>query len=385
MIAAHHQRKRMPTFARAAVSLAILVTLWLFRPGAPSLPRSVSAPLTIETIQGLAVWLLWLVGALLALALLLTPRRVTTRLSVATVPRSRATSSWSPLSSRHRRSQPPSLVILPPERAADAPMNGRAVAPEQPSRIERVTPVPGEIAVPIRPHISLLGPLTITRARRSRRGLRSKALELIAYLALHRRPVQRDELLEAFWPGVDPRRTRPRLRQAVRDARRLLGTAIAGEHECYWLDRAGADVDVDELERLLAAAKTAELEHAQALMDSALALFRGEPLADADYAWSEGEVRRLRATFVDVLEQVARHRLEAGDARAALDAAERGLQVDTLNESLWRLAMEAEGALGLREAVDERYERLRALLDERLGLEPAHETRLLYRSLLAQS
>src|SRR5215218_9169979 len=101
------------------------------------------------------------------------------------------------------------------------------------------------------------------------------------------------------------------LRQAVRDARQLLGNAIAGEHESYWLDRAHADVDLDEVERLLASANTAEPEHAQVLMESALRLFRGEPLAGADYAWSESEVPRLRATFVDLLEQVARQRLEA--------------------------------------------------------------------------
>lgn len=41
-------------------------------------------------------------------------------------------------------------------------------------------------------------------------------------------------------------------------------------------------------------------------------------------------------------------------------------------------------ALGLRAAVDERYERLRALLGERLGLEPDRETRALHRQLLTQ-
>jgi two-component SAPR family response regulator len=185
--------------------------------------------------------------------------------------------------------------------------------------------------------------------------------------------------------GEDPRRTRPRLRQAVRDARRLLGAAILGENECYWLDRATVDVDLDELELLLAEARTAELEHAHALSERALRLFRGEPLAGSDYAWSESELPRLRATFVNLLEQVARNRLEAGEARAALDAAVRGLEVDGLNESLWRLAMEAENALGLREAVAERYERLRVLLDERLGLEPDRESRTLYRHLLSQA
>jgi DNA-binding SARP family transcriptional activator len=384
MIGTGQQRKRLHTLTRALLSLAIAVALWLLRPGTPSLPRSFSAPLTTETIEGLTVWLLWVVAALLALALLFALRPARLRPSVATVPRSRGTSSWSPRRARRPRSQPPSLVIVSPERTADALVNGRTAAAEQPSPVERAASAP-EVALPTRPQISVLGPLTITGGKRSRRGLRARALELIAYLALHPRPVQRDELLEAFRPEEDPSRTRPRLRQAVRDARRLLGSAIAGEHESYWLDRAHADVDLDELERLLAAANTTEPGDAQALIENALRLFHGEPLAGADYAWSEGEVRRLRATFVDVLEQVARHRLEAGGARAALEAAERGLEVDTLNESLWRLAMEAESALGLREAVAERYERLRTLLDERLGLEPAHETRLLHRGLLAQT
>ncbi len=383
MIAAQ-ERRHLPTLTRALLSLALLVALWLFHPSLPSLPRSFSAPLTVETIEGLTIWLLWLVAALLAFALLFTPRRARVRVSVTTLPRSRGTSCWSPGRAHRPRSQTPSLVILSSERTSDAPPKGRVAPPAQ-RPVERAAPAPDAVALPTRPQISVLGPLTITGAKRSRRGLRARALELIAYLALHPRPVQRDELLEAFWPGVDPRRARPRLRQAVRDARRLLGTAIAGEHESYWLDRAHADVDLDELERLLAAAKTAELKRAEALMERALQLFKGEPLADADYAWSEGKVRRLQATLVDLLDQVARHRLEGGEPRAALDAAERGLEVDALNESLWRLAMEAESALGLREAVAERYERLRTLLDARLGLEPAQETRRLHLRLLAQT
>lgn len=47
--------------------------------------------------------------------------------------------------------------------------------------------------------------------------------------------------------------------------------------------------------------------------------------------------------------------------------------------------MEAEAELGLRTAITERYEDLRCRLQERLGLEPARETRALYRTLLAQN
>jgi DNA-binding SARP family transcriptional activator len=367
-------------FLSVAASLAAFAALWRYRPEWPDLPGSLSAPVTTTLLQQLIVIAAWLLAALLVLLLLARSF-------------SRARARWIPDATgvgfaasrgytRARRIRPTAvlaagvqarLVVVSPEEAGPKPP-GNEVAP--------ITP---DTKAADRPLISLLGPLSIHGAKQSRRGLRARALELIAFLALRREGAQRDEILEALWPGEDPKRSRQRLYQAVRDARRLLGDAVASERDRYWLDRTYADVDVDELERLLARAKTAEPEHEQALIDSALRLFRGDPLAGSDYAWSETEVPRLRATFVDLLEQVARQRLEAGEARAALDAALRGLDVDTLNESLWRLAMEAECALGLREAVFDRYERLRALLDERLGLEPEQETRRLHRRLLAQT
>jgi DNA-binding SARP family transcriptional activator len=209
---------------------------------------------------------------------------------------------------------------------------------------------------------------------------------VIAFLALRREGAQRDEILEALWPGEDPKRSRHRLYQAVRDARRLLGDAVASDRDRYWLDRACVRVDVDELSELLdAAGQTNDEARRKRLLENGLALFRAEPLAGCDYAWSESDARSLRGAFIDLVERVGRSRLEGGDARGVLESAERGLAVDGLNEALRRLALEAEGELGLREAIEERYGRLRELLDERLGLEPAKETRVLYLQLLSQS
>lgn len=359
--------------------------LWVLRPAVPSLPRSLSAPLTVEAVEGVILWLLWLVAGLLALVVLLKPSRTRSRPVIERVGRPRRASSWShsrPLG--HCVQALPPLLLVSPQPASDSSANGRVV--ESAQSIEAAAPASDTTAAPHRPHVSVLGPLGIVGAKRSRRGIRAAALELVAYLALHRRPVQRDELLEAFWPGVDPRRTRMRLHQAVRDARRLLGTAITSERDCYWLERAAADVDVDELEPLLRDARVAEdKEVEQRLLEKALALFAGEPLAGSDYAWAEGELRRLRATYVELLERVGRIRLHSGEPRRALELAERALALDGLDEALWRLALEAESALGLREAVEERYDSLRRLLDERLGLEPTQETRLLRRRLQAQT
>jgi DNA-binding SARP family transcriptional activator len=78
-------------------------------------------------------------------------------------------------------------------------------------------------------------------------------------------------------------------------------------------------------------------------------------------------VRQLEAAIVDLLERVGRARLESGEFRAALEAAERALSFNVLNERLWRLALEAERAVGLREAVAGRYRELCKLLDEQVA------------------
>jgi two-component SAPR family response regulator len=144
-------------------------------------------------------------------------------------------------------------------------------------------------------------------------------------------------------------------------------------------------VDVDELEELLEQINAGGSGRQARRLESALALFRAEPLAGCDYGWSEGRVRSLRGAYVDLIKRVGRARLESGDARGSLQVAERGLAVDALDEDTWRLALEAEGKLGLREALEARYGRLQEILDARLGLEPAKETRAVYLRLLSQS
>lgn len=65
--------------------------------------------------------------------------------------------------------------------------------------------------------------------------------------------------------------------------------------------------------------------------------------------------------------------------------AEQAIAFDRLHEPSWRLALEVEQSLGLRESMTRRYEELSRVLDEELGLKPARETRLVYRQLLAQT
>jgi DNA-binding SARP family transcriptional activator len=381
-------RSRAGPVLGVVASTGTLALLWAFRPSFAGLPRSLEEPLTATGLEDFGMLLAWFGLTCVALLVLVRALRSTAHPSRERIDaRDSVTSRPSRLSAL--RADPAfhgTPQGSPPRSSAfDEQVVLTLAAPvENPPRVEEEPRIEATDEAPL-PLVSVLGPLQISGGRRRLRRLRASARELITYLALHPEGASRDQLLEALWPGEDPRRSEQRLWQSTSDVRRTLGSVITRESDRYALDRTQVSVDLDELEPLLAAAGTADAKRRREVMERALSRFTGEPLSGSDYAWAAGEARRLRAIHVDLLEQVGRGRLEAGDARGALDAAERGLEVDALNESLWRLGMEAETALGLREAVAERYERLRELLDERLGLEPAHETRLLHRRLLAQS
>ncbi len=102
------------------------------------------------------------------------------------------------------------------------------------------------------------------------------------------------------------------------------------------LDRAHVRVDLDDLDQLLTTASDDGDD--PAALETALALWRGEPLEGSDFLWAEGERRNLHATLVDLLERVGRTRLARGDARAALQLAEQaiGLRSCTSQAGGWR-------------------------------------------------
>src|SRR5581483_6031171 len=168
--------------------------------------------------------------------------------------------------------------------------------------------------------IRLLGPFELTGCKK-RQPRRQATAELLAYLAIQRRPVSRDELLEALWPGDDPRRSAARFYQAASEARKLLGDAFLRARDTYNLDRQQLVIDLDELDGLREQARTDE-EHAPALHERALALFGAERHKGIDALWVDTEQRRLTSLRLSLLERVGRLRLESGDAAGALEVAD---------------------------------------------------------------
>jgi DNA-binding SARP family transcriptional activator len=365
--------------ARALPVALVAATLWILRPGLPQLPGSFTGPTTVEQLEEMLVFLGWLALIVLLALAVIWPMRTTRqhggvtpvdgpRRGHAAKPRAWVWPAGAPVGPA------PTLTILAPpdeHQAAhtDSPMTGATEAPRQRNALR----------------ISLLGSFSIDGIEGGVRGVRSSTEQLLAYLALHPRGASRDELVEAIWPREDPRRTRPRLWQSTSEARKLIGDAFISQRGHYSLDPTKITTDVTDLEALLANAKAAGTPLAdRRLLERSLRLLQGEPLAGWDHIWAETHTARLRAIQAQLLERLGHARLTTGDPHGALQAAEQALSRDSLNEALWRLAMQAETQLGLRESVAHRYQRLQTLLDEQLGLQPETATRTLYRDLLGQ-
>jgi DNA-binding SARP family transcriptional activator len=67
-----------------------------------------------------------------------------------------------------------------------------------------------------------------------------------------------------------------------------------------------------------------------------------------------------------LLERAGHARLERGNARGTLQMAEQAIALDQFHEASWRLALEAEHALGMRESITRCYDELAHALDEQL-------------------
>lgn len=380
---------RIPLNALAVLlTLAALAVLWQLRPGLPALPKSWTATMSGVEAEEALFWLLWLA---LAVVLLLIARALLNEIRLAI--RQRRENHIAAFAERMkpipRSPPPPSLAPVYPDRYVMT-LEPRPTLGEEPVLEPPVTAGPeatsdasrAPVEEQAQPEMSILvlGPLRINGLKPIKRAATN---EMLAFLALHPPGATRDELVEALWPGEDPQRTLPRLYQSVSDARRALGDSVIRDRERYRLDRTRIRIDLDELDRLLAITGDAKPER-QAL-ETALPLWRGQPLAGNDYPWAEGFIHQLHAALLDLLGRIGAARLEADDPRGALQAAERAIALDNLHEPSWRLALQADHALGLYSGVTKRYDALAHLLDEQLGLQPSHDTLMMYRQLLGQN
>ncbi len=229
-------------------------------------------------------------------------------------------------------------------------------------------------------------------------GRNKRAVSLFKYLlARHPHPVSRDSLMGWLWSDSSLRRARWSLNSAVYDLRKTLaGNPVDGDLAGLLLLEAGryrlptgvrVSSDVAEFEarrgRGRALEDSGQTGKAVREYEEAVGLYRGEYLIEDLYEdWTIIERERLSSAYLDLLERLAEHYVRRGDIWAGAGLCYRVLEKDPRHEESHRRLMRCYARLGLRERAARQYELCARVLERLGGLEPAAETRDLYRCLL---
>lgn len=213
--------------------------------------------------------------------------------------------------------------------------------------------------------IRLLGAPSIEREGEPIKPPRGrKPWAVLAYMALAERPVPRTRLAElVFSDAADPLGA---LRWTLAELRRALDLPAALQGDPLRLNLpAEAAVDVD----LLAAGSPQDIVRGELLEGV-------EPRAEAAFeAWLLIARRRLAGACVGVLHDAALDALAGGDPAKAVAFAERGLELDRLDENMNELVVRCLAACGDPEGAIERAEACERLFLSRLGRLPDSRVR----------
>jgi DNA-binding SARP family transcriptional activator len=202
---------------------------------------------------------------------------------------------------------------------------------------------------------------------------------LFAYMAANRaRPVSRDELMGALWPGMAPAAPGPALSTLLTRLRQALGHGVLeGRRELRLRLPLDAWVDIEAMhgraERAEAALARRDLRGAIEAAQEALALTDRRLLPEFAEPWVEERRRELDERRHAMWEMWARAGLALGglELLPAERAARALVALNPYRESGYALLMEVCAARGDVAEALRAYDTLRTLLREELGVLPS--------------
>ena len=234
--------------------------------------------------------------------------------------------------------------------------------------------------------IRLLGAPQILDADQPVPIARRKSRALLYYLAAHPTPVARDHLLTFFWPDADRQGAQQNFRSTLYGLRKILGDLVQVEDDTIGL---AAAVMVD------ARAFVTQLAQPSAslrMLQATLALYDGDFVSDFTLPdlpefddWSAVERTRYQRLALSGYTRLSRLHEAQHDYREALAALDRALALEPLQEDVQRDALRLQYLAGDRAGAIRRYETLRTLLVDEMGVPPMEETQALYDAIITDT
>ena len=233
----------------------------------------------------------------------------------------------------------------------------------------------------------VLGPIEVIDEGRVVPLNAAKPRALLAMLLLRANEfVPSDRLIDDLWDAAPPATAPKILQKYVSQLRKALGhEAIETGPAGYRLRLDPEGLDLLRFRRLAADGNGIEPEQVASTLREALALWRGEPLAEfSSQQWARAETVRLDDLRLDVLERRIDADLAAGRDRELIDELERLVAAHPLRErargqlmlALYRCDRQGDALAAYRTA--------RETSVRSLGLEPGPSLRDLERAILHQ-
>jgi DNA-binding SARP family transcriptional activator len=233
--------------------------------------------------------------------------------------------------------------------------------------------------------LRLLGPLEVEDASGPIALGGQKQRALLCVLALNAgRVVAIDRLLDQLWGEHPPRTAGTSLQNMVSHLRKALGAdRVQTKAPGYMLRADDDETDLGRFEHLLEEARTLTGEARGRALTTALALWRGPPLADFAYEpFAQGEIRRLDELRLSTLEERIDADLECGRHAELVGELEPMVADQPFREHLRGQEMLALYRSGRQaEALQTYHDGRRVLVDE-LGIEPGRQLQELFSLIL---
>jgi class 3 adenylate cyclase/DNA-binding SARP family transcriptional activator len=223
----------------------------------------------------------------------------------------------------------------------------------------------------------ILGPFEVDADGRAVDLGGAKQRALLALLAIHaNRVVARDQLVEALWDEEPPETAGKALQVYVSQLRKLLGRErVETKSGGYLLRLEPDELDLARFERLQENGKP----------DEALALWRGDPLADfAEQRFARAEIARLQELRLACLEQRIERDLAEGRHAEVVGELDALVREYPLREHLRAQLMLAFYRAGRQAEALEAYQAGRSALVDQLGIEPGRTLHELHQQILRQ-
>ena len=207
------------------------------------------------------------------------------------------------------------------------------------------------------------------------------AQRLVAYLAIHGRPLSREHVSGTLWGEFSSDRSAANLRGAIWRTNRIGRQIVQGREQLHLRNEVVVDV-----RDLIASARTL-LHNAPAPdaprtnVDFGEIWTSGDLLPDWYDEWLTPERQQLHQLRLQALEALCRQLTAASKFGEAVSAGLAAVAADPLRESAHRAVIEAFLAQGNVADAVHQYRTYRALLRDELGLAPTSHMELLLRGL----